>query len=320
MMKRSGVVVALASLLVAVCVGLFQNCSDVRLEKPALEQALTVAAGTVTLCLEGPYSSMTLDSALALNLNVVPKSSTIEIDSDGDGVSDADERTYGYDPMKRRTFGTFLDRICLDASGADHCQGLTSTCSKMPNKFGLSDCDVQVLGLDRLYGHPDQGLDSDKDGLADLVEILRGTNPAQADSLADPDHDLKRNIDEIGRGSNVAFAESEFVSKYKVVATSTKLAASSSCAGELWVLNVESLPWTPLPAFTDDMDSNLPVGALSMTRPERTNTGVLVLKLGPKPGSAAKAKLLFRPLILGEDLVNLDGTIDDFIQAGEVEP
>ena len=49
------------------------------------------------------------------------------------------------------------------------------SCQAQPTNMGLNDCDILMLDLDRLTQvNPMGGLDSDRDGIPDLFEILNG--------------------------------------------------------------------------------------------------------------------------------------------------
>ncbi|MBX2986974.1 MAG: hypothetical protein KF802_03665 [Bdellovibrionaceae bacterium] len=298
---------------------LYQNCARVELEQPSIEEPLKIFSGTMKLCLDGSYSTKTIESASAYNLNVVNRGRGYQLDSDGDGLTDNEELRYGFDPRNRRSNGKYLDKICLDLSGSNDCGALNTTCSKQPNMLGLSDCDWQILGLDLVGTNRDKGLDSDNDGMTDLIELLRGTQPNVKDDLDDPDHDLVRNFDEIRRGSNVLYFDEPFSSPLEVKSSLTKKTGDPSCAGESWEFRVDQLTQVKAPAVRDDLEGGIPTGGLTFTRGEDENTAVIILKLQPQPGQTGEAEILIRPVILGPALENLDGTMADFVSAGRVD-
>lgn len=108
--------------------------------------------------------------------------------------------------------------ICWNLAGNPNCAPNLPACSTVENPLGLSECDLKGMGLDSLYSHPVQGLDSDKDAIPDIVEILKGTLPNLTDNLADPDHDGLLNQDEIAQGSNPLFSDAAFPERWKMQA------------------------------------------------------------------------------------------------------
>lgn len=99
-------------------------------------------------------------------------------DSDGDGLTDREERL----------LGTALDNADTDGDGIPDLverQGGTSPLLSDSDADGLSDSRELEIGTDPI------GADSDNDGLNDGDEVARGTNPLLADSDADglPDGD-----------------------------------------------------------------------------------------------------------------------------------
>lgn len=309
-------------LLISIAAGIlvfFQNCAKVTLEEEPLSEQVNYLAGKVSLCLDGLNSTKTIESIAVYNLNLVNKRGSMELDSDADGVSDKEEALYGFNPLVRHSTGKLLDRICMNLSTAAACASLPVACTQTRNKLGLSDCDYKVLALDQLYANPDHGLDSDKDGMVDLIEILRGTLPNQADNLDDPDHDLILNQDEVNFSSDPQYYDGP-PSRFETIARSDKLANDPSCSGERWEFKVAQLPWVKAPAVTDDLDSTGPSGSLSLSHPKNNNVGLMVIKLRPRLGETGYSKILFRRILLGSETPNLNGTMADFETAGEVEP
>lgn len=135
-----------------------------------------------------------------VNLSVKRVNGVLEADSDMDGLSDNEEIELGSNPANARSqVPGVLDGICIRVGGFNACQTMRNaiTCSTTANKFGVADCDLKILKIDKLYSHPDQGVDSDKDGMPDIIEILRGTDPGLRDMSADPDGDGRTNKQEI---------------------------------------------------------------------------------------------------------------------------
>jgi hypothetical protein len=93
-------------------------------------------------------------------------------DSDGDGVSDADERAAGTDPDKADTDGDGV-------SDGEEAKRGTDPASADTDGDGLSDADEIAAGTDPLLG------DSDDDGLSDHEELELGSDPRKADTDGD---------------------------------------------------------------------------------------------------------------------------------------
>jgi len=319
MNQRRMVLIILVALVVPT-IFLFQNCSKVSLERPLTVESLQPMSGKIEICLSGALQNYTLQTSFVANLNLVNTRGTIELDSDGDGVADSEELQYGLNPLQRRSHGKVLDKICLSLSHNGNCAAMGPSCSGTSNQLGLNDCDQKALGLDLVAGHPSQGLDSDRDGIPDLLEIIRGTLPNQIDNLDDPDHDLILNFEEISRGSNPTFHDATMNSRFEVKTSTQKVSNSSpTCGGELWELSIHDLPWIATDsAFQDSSSVSAP--GLSLSRAKGSNVGVVILKLVPRPGQSGYARVMYRPLLLNSSTSTIDGSLADFHLAGEVLP
>jgi hypothetical protein len=135
-----------------------------------------------------------LKSLLVTNLNARP--GTFEPDSDGDGLSDAQELALGSNPLNPDTDGdgygdllearypqnfhlTIPDPGCPPQSRGDR------------DGDGLGDCEEIFIGTA-------QGrYDSDRDGAPDGVEWFMGTRASTSDMEDDPDRDGLTNLDEL---------------------------------------------------------------------------------------------------------------------------
>ena len=96
----------------------------------------------------------------------------VRADSDGDGLIDADEPTYGTDPNNPDSDGDGVSDGAEVAAGTDPLNPDT-------DGDGVSDADELTAGTDPL--NPD----TDGDGLTDGVEIIIGTDPLSADTDGD---------------------------------------------------------------------------------------------------------------------------------------
>lgn len=152
--------------------------------------------------------AFTLKEFVASNFSAPPGSPVGEADSDGDGLTDAEEAELGTDPLKMDTDGDgFSDGVEVyfrrlgvnfnptqvmlpDGGGVDPgcppaLRGVDSDCD------GLLDCDEQFIGTNA------QLADSDRDGIPDGVEWRGLTQGSSNDLDEDPDSDGLTNREEL---------------------------------------------------------------------------------------------------------------------------
>jgi hypothetical protein len=153
---------------------------------------------------------------VAYNFNVVPGVETLYIDSDGDGLSDEEERhplspTWpATDPYQADTDGDGLSDFCelkLDNGNRDFdptefapvCTDYLLPDGTYPDRDydGLNDCEEYWKGTNAF--HPD----TDHDGIPDAVEFYAGTNPLENNIDADRDFDGTDDWLEVMRHTNV---------------------------------------------------------------------------------------------------------------------
>lgn len=165
-------------------------------------------------------------------------------DSDGDGLSDAEEARLGTDPRRADTDGDHVGdgiEVRLAAPGlmfdplVPHVPGSCATIDppdRDSDSDGLLDCEEAVLRTDPSL------VDTDRDGLPDQLEWNRGSDPLADDLLVDSDHDGIPNGQEVSEGLSAikgqAASELEYGYRYRLTpqTTSTQL---------------EPLPHDPLP-------------------------------------------------------------------------
>lgn len=299
----------------------YQNCAEVPLQKDLPGEEPYYGKGQGEICLSGPYANYTVDSFYVVNLNIGFKEDKLVLDSDADGLSDGDESALGFDPLKRRSSGGILDSLCSSLTGTNSCEVIRpGGCTETPNMLGLTDCDYRSLNLHSLYSHPQQGLDSDKDGIPDLVEILRGTNPNIRDETDDTDRDQILNSNEILRGTNPIYSDRNASVLTRVLASISKTSSTSCAGGEVWKINIDQIPFVRIPEFVDTTDSSNPVGALSLSHAKNENVILIYLKLRPQVGQSGNPMILFKALKINADIPEFVLDVNQFVKAGEVEP
>lgn len=135
---------------------------------------------------------------LAANLNAIPAANGPLVDSDGDGLSDAQERLLGTSPTTPDTDGDGIsdfveelvqfDPLVPDDPAA--CRTILPV-DRDTNLDGLTDCDEALLGTDPSL------FDSDGDGMPDRIEVFGGTDYLNSDVELDYDGDGITNGDEL---------------------------------------------------------------------------------------------------------------------------
>ncbi|MCB9546094.1 MAG: VWA domain-containing protein [Myxococcales bacterium] len=160
--------------------------------------------------LRSPYA---ITEFIARNHNSRPGPDGPRVDSDGDGLSDDEERALGTDPLG-------LDS---DAGGGD---GYGDAFEERARRAGFDprdaaapavpcgdDSDEDADGLraceEAFLGTDPRLTDSDGDRLPDGLELVVGTDPAVPDAEADPDLDGVVNREEIRAGTDPLVADAE---------------------------------------------------------------------------------------------------------------
>lgn len=130
---------------------------------------------------------------MAFNLNIrVSSANQVELDSDGDGVSDAQEVSANLDPRNARSDGKCLDILrtqnkCLADSSGCHVQ--TDL-----DGDGLNSCEEIAAETS------DLDFDSDGDGIPDSIEVVMRSNPNWDDRFNDTNRDGTTNYQALIQG------------------------------------------------------------------------------------------------------------------------
>ena len=316
--NRSPKIAAFVALVSLGALLFFQNCSRTPLERPT--EVFTLAStGKTAWCLKDDLLGYTVETYYARNLNVLPWIGSFSVDSDADGLPDGVEASLGFNPVDPYSRSGALDRVCYNSgNNTKDCPSVPTACSSTPNALGISECDLKALELDLITGHPDQGLDTDKDGIPDYFEILSGISPAIYDSAQDPDHDNYLNQDEILRGSNPFFGDPNTDPKLLMQTHAEKITGpdASSCAGEAWEFSIDNVQFAPnAVSYTSSVDSGV-----SLSHGAGENVIAVVIKLRPKAGVSGNARLFYQAFVINAKTENLPFDTNSFTAAGEVLP
>jgi hypothetical protein len=170
------------------------------------------------------------------NFSAPPDSPVNEVDSDSDGLSDADEAVWGTDPRNPDTdgdgysdgmevrlvkLGVPLHPTVFDPGCASYLIHVDSDCD------GIWDCDEQLLGSNSTL------VDTDRDGAPDGIEYRLGTQVTAQDLGFDPDSDGILNGTELRVHSNPlqpdADTLSQFGYRYEVLADGSLTVDGQQC-------------------------------------------------------------------------------------------
>ena len=183
------------------------------------------------------------------NFSAPPDSPVDGVDSDSDGLSDADEAIWGTDPRNPDTdgdgysdgmevrlvkLGVPLHPTVFDPGCAPYLIHVDSDCD------GIWDCDEQLLGSNANL------VDTDKDGAPDGIEYRLGTQLTAQDLGFDPDSDGILNGVELRLHSNPAVPDadtlSQFGYRYEITADSSLNAEGSSATPSPWEMCCSPTP------------------------------------------------------------------------------
>ena len=178
--------------------------------RTASDQTLDAVLGGISFA--SVQRELSIKRFFAFNRNALARAGQQFVDSDGDGLSDDDERAMGTDPLNPDTDGDGLSDGLERAAGldplVDEISGATGViqCNKFLDDDAdlLNECEERVIGTDPCVA------DTDGDGLSDFVEVVSRTNPLVAEDLTDTDRDGASNADEVMAHSDPLSNDGEY--------------------------------------------------------------------------------------------------------------
>jgi hypothetical protein len=289
------------------------------------------AAGKLNLLDASLFASTTrllMREYVVWNENALLRGDAPVADSDGDGLSDDEEATTHTDPLNKDTdgdgVGDLIEYQLLPAKRdfdplAPHDP---QECVNIAKPYqdsdldGLNDCEEAVLRTDAYLA------DTDRDGIPDAVEALRGGLPLVDDRLQDTDQDGFTNGDEYKRGldmnTNDATREPAYGYVYNLVdeGATNRLEADppdpvpgvrvrnvTGSTGGLGMLRYTSGPPATL-AWTEDGNAGTPGDAVDVSEGGgytvlSPTTSRLVVEVTPAllPPASIDAQVLVRPTL-----------------------
>ncbi|MEZ4873705.1 MAG: hypothetical protein R2827_15980 [Bdellovibrionales bacterium] len=230
-----------------ILIGLFQNCTNVRLVKPE-EIVILQSSLSGDICLDEDFSGYTIDSMNIINRNYRLIQGEFWFDADADGLPDALEEELGFNPKAQRTNGQVIDGLCYRLAGNSSCEDFINECALEADVFGFNACDYQLFNAN--------GGDTDLDDVADSLELIIGTIADENDRLLDPDADGINNLQEIARGSDPTFAD-QMISTNDFPKIGLELQPSTGdCQGENWKVLLNEPLLFEGPAYVDPQQPN----------------------------------------------------------------
>lgn len=204
-------------------------------------------------------STYQLTNVFAVNLSAKANKSVLQSDSDQDGVSDQQEIQYGWDPLDAHSTGV-LDGLCLRYSTRkEDCQEVIENleCPVPSFQVGLLINSCDHLFSNRIFGKPLDFIDTDRDEIPDLVEILRSTNPASQDALAMPFSDRVSNLQKIKWGFDIqSSAETGALpEEQKVLVRFSEDEEACSADSKSYSVFIDQLPIVPGFSYVDPVKS-----------------------------------------------------------------
>ena len=196
-------------------------------------------------------AGLILKRLIAFNRNSIARDGKLLPDSDGDGLSDDQENAFGTDPSRPDSDSDGLNdgveiRMGLKPQNEPANKNIISGCAATNDQDndGLNDCEERVIGTDACIS------DTDGDGIPDIVEQNGGTNPLIAEDLLDDDRDGLTNVGEIERHTDPLSADIEFQQEhgYGYSIKPAKATPDGRACYDLNIFNVGLVPTLARPA------------------------------------------------------------------------
>ncbi|WP_139309940.1 VWA domain-containing protein [Teredinibacter haidensis] len=156
---------------------------------------------------------------VAYNFNVKPGVDNLMVDTDADGLTDAEELIYGSDPGSRDTdndgMSDFFEKLLSSPGNERDPLVFDSPCDLGAEEAwpdtdtdGLTDCEEYIQGTKRKIA------DTDYDGIPDYIEHLSGTSPIEVQDTDDTDFDGSVDWLEVHHHTNVKSADPIIQQRY----------------------------------------------------------------------------------------------------------
>jgi hypothetical protein len=130
------------------------------------------------------------------------------VDSDGDGLIDAQEADLGTNPAAVDTDGDGLDDL-FEVRAHGGYDPLATNVYELGPDGGMDEDGDELTTFEELQlGTDPASADTDRDGVPDDIELVLGTDPLTADSTADPDTDQVASATEVFEHTDPFSAES----------------------------------------------------------------------------------------------------------------
>jgi hypothetical protein len=216
--------------------------------------------------LADPNAHFQLRELVVWNANALLRDGTPQPDSDGDGLTDGEEKTLKTSPTNSDTDGDGVGDMIeysLEYKGSEFnplVAGTFTECSALTPPYpdsdqdGLNDCEEAIEATSPYLQ------DTDRDGLPDALEVLRGVFPLVDDRLFDTDGDGLRNGAELQQASDPKVSDSAAASVYGY---SASVVADAPDAGGLTLIDVPS-PAFPYPGVVIQSVSGAAVGTINL--------------------------------------------------------
>lgn len=308
-LKKIIFILSISSLLVLQ----FQNCGDISIKDAEIPQQVETGLGIVeakicpSLSSAGQNVMYRVSPVYVLNLTTSHHQGQLLVDSDADGIPDAIEENLNLSATNRRTRG-LLDSVCLKTGVCSVPVG----CNNQSVSPGLTDCDLSPF---RATGSSIgvTGLDSDRDSIPDLIELLRGTNLVVSDA--------ELNMVKIIRGHDVNSPNEIPYSERLIYSVEP---TNETCNGMQSVqkIKINQLPLVKTLAVTDPQIYQSPSGqSIDFSHREGENLIAFIYIAEPQIGTAPK-ELYFQMLKIHHEESQGDYILqaDDFIFLGEIQP